>query len=118
MAWAGLILVATSVPLADMGLRSPVRWADKGVHGLLYLVLGGLVGVALAVRGRAGIGSWTLALLSLALFAALDEVHQLWLPGRAASAADWVADVVGGTIGLGLGMRLGTDVRRGTGKGT
>ena len=110
-AWAGLILIATSVPLADIGLKTPASWADKAVHGALYLVLGGLVGVALAVRGRSGVGAWLLALLSLAVFAALDEAHQTWLPQRVASASDWVADVIGATLGLVLGMRLGADVR-------
>ncbi len=110
-AWAGLILVATSVPVADVALRSPVPWADKVVHGVLYLVLGGLLGVALAVRGRTGLGTWALALLSLAVFAALDEAHQTWLPHRVASTSDWVADVIGATLGLALGMRLGADVR-------
>ena len=39
-AWAVLILVATTVPVADLVTRAPALWLDKFVHGGLYLVLG------------------------------------------------------------------------------
>ena len=46
--WAVLILVATTVPFTDLVLRTPTLWLDKLVHGVLYLVLGWLVGAAFA----------------------------------------------------------------------
>jgi VanZ family protein len=103
-AWAVLILVATTVPIPDTALHVPVPGIDKLVHGVMYLVLGWLVGAALSSAGRRSAGAWTLGALGLAVFSLLDETHQLWLPARDASAADWAADVVGATIGLALGM--------------
>lgn len=105
-AWAGLILVATTVPLTDVAARLPVPLLDKLVHGGLYMVLGWLVGAALCAAGRRSTGAWVGAALALALFGLLDEVHQRWVPGRVASLDDWAADVIGATIGLAAGMIL------------
>lgn len=110
-AWALLILVATTLPLSDVVRRTPVAWLDKLVHGVLYLVLGWLVGAAVCATGRRNSAAWLVALLGLSGFAALDEVHQLWLPARVASLGDWAADVAGATIGLTVGMILWTSAR-------
>jgi len=104
--WAVLILIATTVPLADLAARAPALWLDKLVHGILYFVLGWLVGAALCAMGRRSAGAGALALLVLGVFALADEVHQQWLPGRVASIGDLAADVVGATIGLAVGMIL------------
>ena len=98
--WAVLILIATTVPVTDLVLRTPTLWLDKLVHGVLYLVLGWLVGAAICAAGRRTFWAWAIALLALFVFALLDEVHQMWLPGRVASLGDWWADVLGATIGL------------------
>ncbi len=104
--WAVLILIATTVPLTNLVSRTPTLWLDKLVHGALYLVLGWLVGAAVCATGRRTVWAWTSALLALALFALVDEVHQLWLPGRVTSLGDWAADAIGATIGLTAGMIL------------
>jgi VanZ family protein len=106
VAWAALILVATTVPPGDIAARLPVAWLDKLVHGGLYMVLGWLVGIALCAAGRRTTGTWALAILALATFGLLDEAHQRWVPGRVASLGDWTADVIGATIGLAAGMIL------------
>ena len=103
-AWAVLILIATTVPLTDVVIRAPVSWLDKLVHGVLYLVLGWLVGRELCASGRRGVGAGMLALVALAVFAGLDEWHQRWLPGRVVSVGDWSADMAGATIGLAAAM--------------
>ena len=80
-AWAVLILIATTVPLTDVVIRAPVSWLDKLVHGVLYLVLGWLVGRELCASGRRGVGAGMLALVALAVFAGLDEWHQRMAAG-------------------------------------
>lgn len=106
--WALLILVATTVPLSEAARRVSIPLADKLVHGVLYAVLGWLVGGAVSSCPRRGKWPWLLALLGLALFAAVDEAHQVWLPGRIPSAGDWLADLLGATIGLGAGIMIAT----------
>lgn len=70
--------------------------SDKALHAAAYFVFG-----ALCLRAtHRGLGPLrlrpTLAALALALaYAALDEWHQSWVPGRTPSALDWVADGIG-----------------------
>lgn len=78
---------------------------DKLVHLMLYAVLGLLLARALRQRGTVTRSAILSAALGMALFAAADEWHQSWVPGRSADLADWAADVVGGVAGLGLTLR-------------
>jgi VanZ family protein len=96
--WAALILVLTSIPTPDVG-NVGFPGADKLVHGALYLVLGWLVAIASAPPGtaRRRIG---IILAGLALFAAFDEAHQLWISGRSAELLDWGADILGASLGV------------------
>jgi len=71
---------------------------DKLQHLLAYAVLGALLTSALATLRP---WSWRLVLLAIAIAAAygvLDELTQL-LVGRTADPKDWIADVVGATLG-------------------
>jgi VanZ family protein len=104
VAWAILILVATTVPATDLTERLSVMGVDKLVHGGLYFVLGWLVAAALCAMDHRAIAGFVTGLLGLASFAALDEAHQLWIPGRVTSVGDWTADLVGATLGLAAGM--------------
>lgn len=100
-AWAAVILVATTVPvpsgaagwLADL----PV---DLAVHGGLYAGLGWLVATTLRRTGRGGRLALFAALVCGMAFAAGDELHQRWIPGRVPELADWTADVVGLAAGM------------------
>ena len=42
------------------------------------------------------------AALFSALYATTDEVHQIFVPGRTAKASDWLADVGGTLVAIGL----------------
>ena len=96
LAWAAALLVLSAQP-SDR-LPPPGFWGlDKLVHGALYAVLGALTGRALRKRRR---GVWIIAAAGLVGFGALDEWTQSFTPGRMSSAADLVADAIGGWIGL------------------
>jgi VanZ family protein len=73
---------------------------DKPLHGLAYLGLA-LVVVRAVVGGlprRIDMRSATIAILITATYAATDEVHQMFVPGRSADVLDLLADT-GGAIG-------------------
>ena len=61
-------------------------------------MLGGLLRRAV---GIGGVGGWGIALAVSAVVAALDETYQAMVPGRFPSVLDWVADVIGASIGSG-----------------
>jgi VanZ family protein len=101
--WAILVVISSSVPMPP--IAAPAG-ADKGVHALLYLVLGLLSGRAL-LRGKTA-RVWHLLVLVLGLlaFGALDEVHQMWVPGRTADPTDWAADAAGSVIGIAASVAM------------
>lgn len=102
--WAGFILLLTSWPSAGLPASLSVAGVDKVGHFGLYGVLGFLVGRALPRRRV--LSTLVAAALGIALFGALDEWHQVLVPGRAASILDWVADISGTITGLFISHRL------------
>ena len=78
--WVLVQLTITSVPGSAVPVTVHHPW-DWFVHAGMYGMLGLLIAAA----------------------AALDEVHQLYIPGRNGSAADWVFDTAGVAAGLLIG---------------
>ena len=93
--WAALILLLTSIPVPE---NVVVPGGDKTVHLLMYAVLGFLSARA-ALRSSSSPSTLILVVLAIAIFAAVDEAHQLAIPGRSADRLDWYADMVGASLG-------------------
>jgi VanZ family protein len=92
--WAGVIIAGSSVP----GSMVPGRFGMWG-HFLEYAVLGVLVTVALGrKRAPVALAWWSLALC--AVYAASDELHQLFVPMRMCDPLDWTVDVLGSSVGI------------------
>lgn len=92
--WASLTFVLTSLPNADLPVR--FRFSDKAAHLGFYAVMGLLCGLWRRASGVPTGRAILQALLFIALFGAVDEVHQHFIPGRSMELADWFADLVGG----------------------
>ena len=96
MGWLGLIFFFSSLTgenLPDLSKFS----LDKAVHGIEYFILGLLM-------VRAFTGSFpnmnltkmiTLSIILCALYAASDEWHQRFIPGRECDLFDFLADILG-----------------------
>jgi VanZ family protein len=81
---------------------------DKLYHFIEYAILGGLLTRAFVEAKPSIVPSqlvWSIAALISILYGASDEWHQTFVPGRFATFADWVADVLG-VIGGVLGVYL------------
>ena len=81
---------------------------DKLYHFIEYAILGGLVARAFLKAKPSVVPSqlvWGLAAVLSILYGASDEWHQTLVPGRLATVADWVADVLGSIAGV-LGAYL------------
>jgi len=75
--------------------------ADKGVHFVEYMALGFLVAHA-ALRtwpAHSAARTLTLAVVITVAWGLLDEMHQAFVPGRAADAFDLLADLLGAVAG-------------------
>lgn len=93
--WLALILIGTSWPGISLGPDG--LGLDKAAHFVAYTGLSALVLRAT----RTPLRSSTVAgvVLGIAVVGALDEWHQDFIPNRSMSAADWVADTSGATLG-------------------
>ena len=69
---------------------------DKLLHGGVFALLACTIGLASDLRGRQKLA---VAFFGAVLVGALDEWHQMYLPGREAGWPDFIADVVGGFLG-------------------
>lgn len=79
-------------------LNAVVRQA---AHGLAFLILTALlVPACRATWPGSGIARYLLPWLLCAALAALDELHQWMVPGRAMELGDWLTDVSGGLLAL------------------
>ena len=70
-------------------IETPVR---KAAHMTEYAVLSVLIYI--------WIGKWKHAIIFAALYAASDELHQLFVPGRAGRLGDVLIDSAGAAIGV------------------
>ena len=93
LAWALGILCVTSVPGTSIPRGPTLPGLDKVIHGAMYFGLG-------RAAARATVAAPWGVLAAVGAFAALDEGHQQWIPGRSGDPADWVADLAGATLGI------------------
>lgn len=99
LASAAIIIVSSrpSVQLPDLGLWN----FDKLLHLVAYFVYGFLL--LIFMIGNFNISKLKLLLVTLfvgLIFAASDEIHQSFVPGRTASIYDFIADAIGILISL------------------
>jgi len=101
---------ALQVTGADPGVRWLVR---KGVHLVVYGVLGGLLALALGARDG---WRWVLGLcLAVAL---ADEIHQRFVPNRTFTVRDLGLDLTGGFLGAAVIELVTPTIRSGASDAT
>ena len=95
--WMGITFVLTSIP--NLAFEVPVSGGDKLEHLAFYGVMGFLFAMWRRECGAPFGKAFVHALLVTAAAGCLDELHQVWIPGRYADTLDWLADVGGGGSG-------------------
>lgn len=96
--WAVVLLLLNAIRELPSSVQPVMNvLGDKVVHVLLYTTLGAaLAWGRVRVEGRISHG---LLLAVGYAYGGLTEWHQSFVPGRHASVADWVANIVGVTLG-------------------
>jgi VanZ family protein len=102
---AELILGAkASINTEINGTVGDIAWFNgfvrKFAHFFLYFVLGLLMMYAMGKSGVRGLKACLLSALICAVYAASDEFHQRFVPGREASGMDILVDTAGAAAGL------------------
>ena len=104
LAGLALQLLITSLPGRDVPLSVGHPW-DWCIHAGMYAGLAFLVVRAAILTGWPRYSLVALA-SALAAYGALDELHQLFIPGRDGSVSDWAFDALGIAVGLFVGSWL------------
>ena len=98
--WGLVILILTSIPTLatpDLGINFEDKIGHLGVYFIFELLLMRAFvkgDIQLLNKGRIA------AVLCATAFAALDEIHQLFIPGRSGDVFDFFADVIGILLAL------------------
>jgi VanZ family protein len=95
-----ILFVATSLPVERL---PSIGFTDKINHFIAYFILAVLVNLTLIYqrKSRFLFEKATVATIVICLFyGALDELHQMMVPGRFAETMDWVADALGAVAGI------------------
>ena len=108
-AYLALIFGVSSIPQSQLS-HTYFKVSDKLAHLAEYAGFGLLLAVALRGTLRRS-RRWVLmvaVVLIGAVVGALDEAYQTTVPGRERELLDWVADVAGVLLGVGLASGLTT----------
>jgi VanZ family protein len=90
-----ILFIATSIPVERL---PSIGFTDKINHFIAYFILAILVNLTLIYQRKSRLlfERASIATVVICLFyGALDEVHQMFIPGRSAETLDWFADAFG-----------------------
>jgi len=98
--WAAIIFALSSIPSVSL---PKLGWltSDKMAHVGVFLIFAGLTYRALRHQQMIPILSrrcFLFTILFTAMYGALDEFHQYYVPGRDSDPFDWIADVTGSIV--------------------
>jgi VanZ family protein len=96
--WGGLIWFVSSMPHLTIPKQIVFPNIDKAAHLGEYTIFSFLLTRAfvLSFIGKASLFSWLL----LVLYGGMDEIHQLFVPGRACDIKDFITDIAGAVLGI------------------
>ncbi len=97
-----ILFVATTLPSSDLPKTGV---SDKVEHFTAYMILAVFLNLTLMFQNKypkLKKKAWLYTLLFVLTYAALDELHQLFIPGRDCDLLDWMSDASGVLLGLGF----------------
>ncbi len=113
VAYLALIFGVSSIPQSSLS-HTCLKVSDKLAHLAEYAGFGLLLTVAFRSTLRR-IPRWVLMVVVVLIGAAvgaLDETYQMTVPGRERELLDWVADVTGVLVGIGVAMAISSWMAR------
>ena len=95
-----LLLTATSLPGKDM---PNVGVSDKVEHFTAYFIFSFMFTIVLIIQNKfkyLKVRAFSATLFLVGIYAALDELHQLFIPGRSCDILDWATDITSACIAV------------------
>ena len=95
-----ILFIATSLPVQSV---PAIAISDKINHFLAYFILSVLLNLALIFQRKSIFffnNAAAAAVIIASVYGALDEIHQIFIPGRFAEVLDWLSDTAGAVLGV------------------
>jgi len=95
-----ILFIATTIPVERL---PSIGFTDKINHFIAYFILAVMVNLTLIFQRKSRLlfEKASIATIIICLFyGAVDELHQILVPGRFAETLDWVADALGTISGV------------------
>ena len=95
-----VLLIATTLPGKDV---PDIGVSDKIEHFSAYAVLTVFICLTYMFQKKIKLFSvhpFIFSVLTVMLYAAIDEFHQIYIPGRTCDIRDWTADLIGALAGI------------------
>jgi len=95
-----ILFTATTLPVESV---PTFAISDKIHHLVAYFILSALLYLTLIYQRKSKTlftYAPSVAILIASVYGALDEIHQILIPGRFAEILDWLADFVGTLLGV------------------
>lgn len=99
--WMCVISALSSIPGRDLPVI-PIPFMDKWAHAALFIILGSLLARAIGLASPKA-NFLKIAFLTVIIcifYAAIDEWHQRYVPGRTVDLADFIFDLIGSSFGV------------------
>ena len=95
-----ILFIATTLPVQSV---PAIAISDKINHLLAYFLLSVLLYLTLIFQRRSIFlfnNAAFATIIIASVYGALDEIHQMFIPGRFAEFLDWLADAGGAVLGV------------------
>jgi VanZ family protein len=95
-----ILFMATSLPVEKL---PSIGFSDKVNHFLAYFILAILVNLTLIYQRKSHFlfsKAPAVTFVICIFYGAIDEIHQMFVPGRFAETIDWFADAIGAAAGI------------------
>ena len=95
-----ILLTATSLPGNDV---PDLHISDKVEHFSAYAILTVFLTFTVLLQNKYQMlkkHAYLLTVLLVSIYGALDELHQLYIPGRSCDIMDWTADTLAACFGV------------------
>ena len=95
-----VLFTATSLPIDQL---PSIGLSDKINHFIAFFILSVLLYLTLKFQRKNRFffnKAYLVTIVICLIYGALDEIHQMWIPGRYSEVLDWLADGLGAFAGL------------------
>lgn len=95
------LFIMTSIPVESIPKYFDTQ--DKLEHFIAYFILSIFLSLSLSLQNKSVFfksNALMISAITVFFYASIDEIHQIFIPGRYCDFYDWLFDIAGGLTGI------------------